>query len=61
MPQAIPPEAVLVQLRHGRDIGWGEEKEPVRSNGQAIDEQTENHDETESDQTAWLLDKDRGS
>jgi hypothetical protein len=23
MPQATSPEAVLVQLRHGEDIGWG--------------------------------------
>ena len=31
MPQATLPEAVLVQLRHGQDIGWGEKKEPVWS------------------------------
>lgn len=28
--------------------------------GRAIDEQTENHDETEHHQTVWLLHKDRG-
>src|SRR5436305_13419988 len=28
--------------------------------GQTIDQQTEHHDETESDQTAWLLHKHRG-